>query len=242
MGLTVHYTLAHPGPLAPASARSLVHAAHRRASALVRRRDLAEIGPVLDVHAAPFPPDDVVFERRGDATVGYDVPVEIGWVFRVTPGKGCESAWFGLGHYPARLRVGRRWLPTGCGGWNWSDFCKTQYASEHGTEHFLHCHRAVIDLLLVWQRLGCTVKITDEGDYWPGRDEQKLRAAVGRMDRLMAGLAGALKDAADERGGKIEAPIFAHPHFERLEAEAVAAHGDRLQQAGTLLAHLGHLV
>lgn len=236
----VHYTIAHARPWTAADAEALVRTAHRRAAALVRRRRLAQIGPVESVADSERLTAAVAFERDGDDTLCHDVPARQGWLFSVWPGEGCESANFGLCLYPARVRAGRRWIRTGGGGWTWSDFCKTQYASRHGAEHFLRCHRAVIDLVLIWERLGCRFRIQDEGDYWPGRDEAKLLANVGLLNRVMAGLAGTLKDSADERGGKIEAPILAHPRFEQLEAEGVAAHGRALRQAGALLLHLGH--
>jgi hypothetical protein len=99
--------------------------------------------------------------------------------------------------------------------------CKTQYAAEHGWDHFLLCHKRIISLLDFWRQLGVTVEVTDEGGYWETRDEQKLRSALKAYDGLMAALGGAVKDAAEEAGGgqRVEAPIFAREDFERLEAE-----------------------
>ncbi len=79
-----------------------------------------------------------------------------------------------------------------------------------------------MDLALAGKTLGLDVRIEDEGGYWPGRDEVVLRAAVERLNRLVAGLAGALKDAEDDsgRGLSVESPILGYPSFERLEAEA----------------------
>lgn len=100
--------------------------------------------------------------------------------------------------------------------------CKTQYASLHGWESFRRCHLAAVDLALAGQSLGLDVRIEDEGGYWPGRNEVALRAAVERLNRLVAGLAGALKDVEDASGRapSVESPVFEHPAFERLEAEA----------------------
>jgi len=89
----------------------------------------------------------------------------------------------------------------------------------------------VIDAVNVWEKLGCEVRIMDEGEYWPGRDVTRLRTQLDVYNRLIAGLGGALKDAADENGGSIESPIFAHPHFERLEAEGQGAHSEHIRQA-----------
>lgn len=119
--------------------------------------------------------------------------------------------------------MGEAWLPSGKDeGWHFLASCKTQYASLHGWDAFRRCHLAAVDLALAGQSLGVEVRIEDGGAYWPGRSEVALRAAVERMNRLVAGLAGALKDAEDDSGNgpSVESPIWEHPAFERLEAEA----------------------
>ena len=79
-----------------------------------------------------------------------------------------------------------------------------------------------MELLVKLRPLGVKVEIDDEGGYWPGRDVPELRLRIDRMNGLTAALAGALKDDADERATAVlEAPIFAHPDFEHLEATAL---------------------
>jgi hypothetical protein len=151
-------------------------------------------------------------------------PVE-GWIFLVQLGKGCEPLVLGLCRYPATVKApgGKTWLSSGKDeGWHFLASCKTQYASLHGWESFRRCHVAAVDLALAGQSLGIEARIEDEGGYWPGRNEVALRASVERMNRLVAGLAGALKDAEDDsgKGLLVESPILEHPAFERLEAEA----------------------
>ena len=77
-----------------------------------------------------------------------------------------------------------------------------------------------------------SVEITDEGDYWPGRDLAALRRNLDEMNGVVAAAAGALKDWGEERGGApVESPIFSHPHFERLEAAGAArGHASRLRK------------
>jgi len=104
------------------------------------------------------------------------------------------------------------------GAWRLSGFSKTQYASLHGWEHFRRCHVAIVDFLAALRPLGFDVKISDEGHYWPRRSERALREEVDKMNRLIAAVAGEMKDAHEESGG-VQAAIFAHPQFERLEAE-----------------------
>jgi hypothetical protein len=231
MGLTVHYKLRLPGTVTKTAAENLVHTAHSRATAFVRRNKLAGITPVLEADPDSFLSRQFVTEERDGDTVGHEVPPECGWLFSVHPGRDCESIICGLAFYPATIRVGRRTLRTGCGGWGYSGFCKTQYASLHGEAHFLKSHKAVIDLLLLWEKLGAKVKITDEGNYWPGRNEAALRQNLAQMNRLVAAFAGALKDAADEGGPSVESPIFQHGQFELLEAQGLDHHATQIGQA-----------
>ena len=231
MGLTIHYKLHLPATATKAGAKDLVRKAHRLAVALARRRGLQDISAVQ-----PADPENpwncqFVLEKRRDETCGHDVKPDGGWIFSVHPGPGCESAEFGLCLYPATIRAGRRTLPTGCAGWGYASFCKTQYASLHGMDNFLKCHRAIIDLLLIWEKLGVKVKITDEGNYWPERNETKLLAEVGQMNQLVAAFGGALKDAADEGGPSVESPIFQHGQFELLEAQGLDRHAAHISRA-----------
>jgi hypothetical protein len=160
-----------------------------------------------------------------DTCTGVAVAPLEGWIFLVQLGKGSEPLVLGLCRYPATVKApgGDAWLSSGKDdGWHFLASCKTQYASLHGWESFRRCHVAVVDLALAGQALGVEVRIEDEGGYWPGRNEVALRAAVERMNRLVAGLAGALRDAEDDSGKalSVESPILEHPGFERLEAEA----------------------
>ena len=142
-----------------------------------------------------------------------------GHLFRVAVGRECEPLLLGLCRY-AR------------GGWRLKSFCKTQYASLRGWDHFRRCHTAVIDLLAAAKSIGWRVATNDEGDYWPGRDLEALRRNVDEMNGIVAAAAGALKDWGEEHGGEaVQSPIFAHPHFERLEAEGTArGHAARLRK------------
>lgn len=148
------------------------------------------------------------------------MPAERGHVFRVGVGRDCEPLWIGLCQYPASVRVRGRELRVRVqkgAAWRLSGFSKTQYASLHGWEYFRRCHVAIVDFLAALRPLGFDVKISDEGHYWPRRSERALRAEVDKMNRLVAAAAGAMKDAEEEGG--VQAAIFAHPQFERLEAE-----------------------
>ena len=143
--------------------------------------------------------------------------------FSTYPGEGCEQANFGLATYPATIQVEVDWKPktirTGLGGWSWSSFCKTEYASNPdcgGLENFLRCHLAVVKLLDHAKELGILKEVADEGDYFTNRDLKSLADEVGRWNTLIAGFAGRMKDAFGEG---LESEIAKFPDFEHLEAK-----------------------
>ena len=118
-----------------------------------------------------------------------------GWLFTLDPGEDCESMTMGLCRYPEKIwQTGRVWRLRELEGWRLKLFCKTQYASLHGWEHFRRCHLAVLAALGVWLDLGVEVQISDEGEYWPRRSERALRENIGMMNAAIAGVAGASQD------------------------------------------------
>ena len=226
MGLTIHFNLAAPPETDRARAKEIVTQLRRRA---LRYKSAGRVDAVL-----PLGEDDRALrwgrtwrffplpDRPGAKDVVELVPLE-GFVLAVKPGKDCEPLWLGLCRYPLKMFAAGRPRRTGLGGWRWEGFCKTQYASLHGWPHFRRCHLAVLGLLDAARRLGCRVEVSDEGEYWPGRNEAALRQNVEEMNRAVAGAAGTLKDLDSTRGaGAVQSPIFAHPQFEHLEAESAA--------------------
>lgn len=144
-----------------------------------------------------------------------DVPaVALG--FAVAPGCGSEPASFGVTRLTGSAE--HRTL-----GWWWHECTKTQYASLHGDAHLLRVHGPLVDLLVEAGRIGFVVAIRDEFGYWPERHPETLFAAAREMNGIVARFAGAFTDAVRDAGGDsrgVEAPIFAHPDFERLEMES----------------------
>ena len=120
--------------------------------------------------------------------------------FTAYPGEECEPANFGLGLYPAAIfvpdpRTGLSYrLQTGLKGWCWGSFCKTEYATRHGMEHFIRCHLLVIRLLDIAKELGILTGVRDEGGFWEKRDVEALAREVGEWNQGMAALVGQLKD------------------------------------------------
>lgn len=219
MGLTIHYTLSVKHGTLVAWIKNLL----RQTQRLARKLGCAHIGKVL--YSTDEDPDAPQFfecatgnGRRTDGG-GHGT---VGWLLEVWPGEGCETAVFGiLGHRRVLTpKKGRRDGPrrySKLRDWKLDAFCKTQYAGEHGWEHFRACHLRVIRLLDLWREAGAGVEVRDEGHYWETRSETRLAKELADYDRLIAGLGGMLKDASDE--GEVVAPIFNYPNFERLEHE-----------------------
>ena len=159
-----------------------------------------------------------------DGSYGRNVLPEHIIGFSTYPGDGCEEANVGLSRFPKTIAIKNKWngknhrlaVPDG-GSWQWSSFCKTQFANEHGLEHFLRCHLSVVAMLDAAKRIGFEVTVNDESDYFEKRDVHGLVKAIGSWDQMLAGFGGALKDAAGDAGMTIESPIFARKDFETLE-------------------------
>jgi hypothetical protein len=234
MGLTIHYKLSVAERLSSAVVRELA----QRTAHYARKNGCAEAGEVMRVEAdMPFTGLFVQVGREEDCCFG-TVPAKRGWVVDVWPGEGCESALFGLCQYPRRTpyrmsQFRTKLVPTGFeGGWLLKGFCKTQYAGEHGWEHFLKCHKQIISLLDFWRQLGVTVEVSDEGGYWEARSEEKLKNKLQQYDGLVAAVGGMFKDLPDDSGGNlsVESPIFDYANFERLEHEGRLEFGKQVEQ------------
>jgi hypothetical protein len=219
MGMTVHYSL-RLRTVPARSARALVEKLHRRARAL----PLDRVYPIR-IYSGPrrlsgqpewfrTQLELLAFEKRRRI-----VFPERAYAFAVHPGRGCESASFGLLRYPKVLELadGRR-VPTNVSGWWWQDFCKTQYASNPrhgGFENFRRCHLSLVALLDAAAKLGLKTKVSDESAYASLRDMDKLRLEIAEWNELIAGFVGRLKDGMP---GASDAPIMEYPDFEHLEA------------------------
>ena len=240
MGLSLHYQV-HLADCDRTKAGELVQKLHRHAEEFVRAKAIDQVLPISSDHedlerfalrwlSLPDPDDPHTIH-------GVEVKAIDGWIFPVILGDGCEPLWLGLCRYPAFVHHGGRELPTTAGdGWCFQSACKTQYASQHGWEHFHRCHTSAILLIDTWTEFGAKLHILDEGEWWPQRSDATLRRKLDEMNGLVAAFAGAMKDAADEGGPAVASPIFADPNFERLEAAGVARHGAKLEAAKKIVA------
>ena len=211
MGLTIGYTLSGRQQLTLSRVRRLVSELRKQAVAL----DFEHVGRLFQ----PRPEHANIYWKPPGARRFSDlVWASEGWIFRATPGDGSESVMMGLCRFAGR------------GGWWLESFCKTQYASRHGWDHFLKCHCAVIRLLEAAQHFGLNVKVEDEGGLWETGSFAVLRRNLAEYDQSIAAVGGALKDAAASAGQAMEAPVFDHPQFEHLEARGLAAHGRKVGQ------------
>lgn len=211
MGLSIAYTLATPHKVKAAVLRQLVE----RTAEFAKRIGCEEVGEPL----AGGPDHWKLWKLPDGSTTGEPVAALEGWSLSVMPGEGCESANFGLCRYPSVK------------GWKLTSWCKTQYAARYGIEHFLACHRRVISLLDLWRDFGIEAEVGDEGEYWQTRSLQQLRRRVAMYDRLVAAVAGAIKD----EGQQVKAEIFSDARFERLEAEGRAEFAAPIEELRRLL-------
>jgi hypothetical protein len=219
MGLTINYKISTQRRVTLAAVRELVAALRERAVKI----GFAEVGELMEVGpdfpgAWHFPPD---------AKTAADVlaPLE-GWLFHADPGEDSESVRMGLCRYQ------------NVSGWRLQGFCKTQYASNHGWEHFLKCHRSVVELLWAAEDLKLRVKVLDEGELFETGSHARLRRNIEKYNRCLASFGGALKDAAEASGVTVQSAIHSHPDFERLEAEGMSIHGRAVDSAVQLVKRL----
>src|SRR5437660_1011713 len=119
MGLTIHYTFSVKEDISAGVVRELV----QRTAHYARKIGCAEVSEPLRVRRnqdiAPL------FFRVGkpkDQFYATAAP-ERGWLVRVSPGAGCETAKFGLCEYPSRILYGDRQVSTGLKvGWQFRSF------------------------------------------------------------------------------------------------------------------------
>jgi hypothetical protein len=212
MGLTIQYKISTQRRLTLAGVKQLLEPLRQKALALGFETvgELLEVGPDY-TWACHIP---------RDAKTAADVlmPLE-GWVFHADPGEGSESAQLGLCRYE------------GVSGWRLRGFCKTQYAANHGWEHFLKCHRSVVELLWAAEDLKLRVNVHDEGELFETGSDARLRRNLEKYNRCLAAFGGALKDAAGASGVSVQSAIHGHPDFERLEAAGMASYGRQVDAA-----------
>ncbi len=223
MGLTVHFQLAAAARVNAARAEQIVASLHRVAVNFQREGFVDAVSPVTSDAKTlrRFACDWLILPVPGEenTSTGAEISPTTGFIFRVNVGADCEPLWLGLCRYPPTVGFHGKVLPTNkAAGWRLAGFCKTQFASLHGWEHFERCHCAAVHLLAACRLPDLRVKISDEGAYWPRRSLAKLRGNLNHMNGLIAATAGALKDAG-ETANAVQSPIFAHKEFERLEAQ-----------------------
>jgi hypothetical protein len=237
MGLTIHYSF--KAPASDAQARQLVNALHQTAQDL----PFKELGQVVELSTEQCKfnnrsQDDplrwllvqaegsVEYKPKGQNrgqgyTTWFNVPPRRLIGFTAWPGEGCESSNFGLCQYPAVIATCHGPLKTGLSGWNWSSFCKTQYASNPecgGVPHFLQCHLTVIAMLDKAKELGCLERVSDEGGFWEKRDLPALVQEIGSWNEMIAAFGGNLKDLLGDGPVGVQSAIAQYPNFEQLEA------------------------
>ena len=210
MGLTFHYEFRLPPSYSSAEIDGVIRQLKDRAQRLRFQEVTTTYEGVVD-----FLPDDwrqffnicvdVNSHAIGEEERPYSVDAITARGFLARPGKGTDAAAFGF--------MLRQFDDDGSREWLWRGFCKTQYASVYGEQHFLDCHLRLVDMMEYAMQCGIDVFVVDEGQYWETRDREVLLAELDKSNRLIAGLAGRLYDSPLS----VEAVIFEHPDFEHLE-------------------------
>lgn len=210
MGLTFGYELRLPASYSDEDVNVVIQNLKCRAERLRFERVSPHYEGVID-----FLPDDwrQLFNIFVDVSArpvskderSYSGEVNTARGFLAMPGKGSEAASFGF--------MLRTFDDDGSRQWFWQGWCKTQYASAFGQQHFLDCHLRLVGMMEYALQSGVDVTVWDEGRYWETRDRDVLLNELERMNRLTARIAGRFYDS----GVAVEAPIFEHPEFERLE-------------------------
>jgi len=250
MGLTIHYSLKAKG--SEVNARNLVHALHQTAQDLPFE-DVSEVvqlsGEQSDTDKrSQDDPSSWLLTHAGQSIEGekqndgwtplYRVRPHHLIAFTTSPGQGCESASFGLCKYPPVIETRDGRMKTKLSGWCWSNFCKTEYASNPrcgGVTNFLRCHLSVIAVLDRAKQLGCLEEVDDEGGFWTKRDLPALVQEIGSLNELIAAFGGKLKDLAGTGPGQVEAAISEFPNFEQLEAQGQDKLPPKLQKLFSLI-------
>lgn len=212
MGLTINYKISAQRRLTLAAVRELVAALRAKAVKI----GFAEVGELME--AGPDFPGARHFPRGVKTAADMLAPLE-GWLFCADPGEGSEGVLMGLCRYE------------NVSGWRLQGFCKTQYAAQHGWEHFLKCHRRVVELLWAAEDLKLRVHVHDEGELFETGSHARPRRNLDKYNQCVAAFGGTLKDVAGVEGLKIQSQIHNHPDFEQLEAAGMAALGSRIGSA-----------
>ncbi len=229
MGLTIHYNLTAP----ESWTLEEVHARFEIISDYARHLACANVSAVLPAHEKIGITDKLHKVGRGLAHRYVSIAPEEGWVLMIDVGEGCEPLVLGLCKYPASWRCQhgrsmRRWHPTNISSaWQFSWFCKTQFAGKHGSAHFVRCHKIVISLLDFCRKGGMEVTAQDEAGYWENRNDVELLKKLRKSEAMLAAFGGFFKDKIDRKSGrKVESPIFDYANFEHLEHEGWQCYGN----------------
>ncbi|WP_166820089.1 hypothetical protein [Thalassoroseus pseudoceratinae] len=184
MGFTIHYTIETAEQSEP-NARRLVDQLHQKAITLdlVSVSDLIELtGAECDLESCDGSKRPLVFQGSvefvDEDEFVMEPPSKI-IAFVTHPGSGSEAARFGL----CQRQNGK---------WNFSSFCKTQYASNAkcgGLDNFIKAHKSVVTMLDYASEIGLTVKVKDESGYWKHRDTEMLKLPTTKAKPKFLGVA-----------------------------------------------------
>lgn len=184
MGLTIHYTIETAEQSEP-TIRKLIGDLHQKAMTLELSSvsDLIELtGAECDLELCDSSNRPLVFQGSvefvDEDEFSIEPPAKI-IAFVTKPGQGSEAARFGL----CQRKSGK---------WNFSSFCKTQYASNPkcgGIDNFIKAHKSIVTLLDYASEIGLTVTVKDESGYWKDRDTERLKLPTTKAKPNFLGVA-----------------------------------------------------
>jgi hypothetical protein len=257
MGLTIHYSLSVPKDWSAGDIRAKLESL-RQFCLDLPVREVSELREFRGDECEPGEDDDPCRWAKIQAARTIESPWQPDTffqqqpshmlIFSVWPAPGCEQMNLGVCSYPplvcreppeppGRTGAEEKHVVPGEKG-TWSSFCKTQFANDPrlgGTPNFLRAHLAVCAILEKAGELGFLVEVSDEGDFWTKRDVRALAETIGKWDRMLAGVFGAMKDAMPE-GTALDSAMSGRPDFEQLEAKAQSTEiGKLLEQIKAFL-------
>lgn len=224
MGLAVSYDLALPPPATFDDAVNKIRALHLFASRVgfSGYLDRPAVGPI-EVGGISGGQDCDFVEDRSEGSINSVAERSLRWVRFITmPGRGTETATFGLEECPDRVALTDTSSATSAderAGFSSSEYCKTHYACIVDESHFLHCHKALLRLLDHALELGILADVRDAGQYWETRSDEVLLANLRRESAIVASVVGRFKDQVSDGGSSagFVAPILRAQSFEHLE-------------------------
>lgn len=187
MATDIRYAYGAPKEATAAEARRLVEAARVMVLGFKKKGLVKRVGPLLDHPSKMGEWGKKWFQAEDREQPGFPcwprVTAIEGWMFEVEIGKGCGLLHIALCKYPTEYTAyDGVVIPTHIPPYYIYDgWVETEDAAEKGAEHFMRCHRAVIEIIEKLQEVGFLIKMEDKAGYWPNHSVKNLQAAADKL-------------------------------------------------------------